>query len=108
MDYSRNFGSNFPNTLIPVGEKLDIDNTVVNLIRQYYEYLDVGNLSSAKSLYDKNKTILQPYIINAEYINRLEEEIYNTGLNVLKKVKNVVATEEPLDQAVDGWWYQEY
>lgn len=108
MDYSRNFGSNFPNTLIPVSSKLDVDDTVVNLIKQYYAFIDSGNTSSAKALFDENKAILQPYIINANDINRYEEEIYNTGLFVLKKITNIVSTDEPLDQAVDGWWYQEY
>lgn len=108
MDYSRNFGSNFPNTLIPVGSKLDVDNTIVNLIKQYYAFIDSGNTSSANALFNENKAILEPYIINMEYINRLEEEIFNTGLSVLKKITNVVSADEPLDQAVDGWWYQEY
>lgn len=108
MEYSRNFGSNFPDSLIPVGTKKDIDNTVKNLISQYYSYIDNGNIEAANSLYSNNKNVLEDYIINLAYINRLEEELFNIGINVLKKSTNVIGTNEPLDQADNGYWYKDY
>ena len=113
MEYSRNFGSDFPNAFIPVGNKKDVDHTVVNLINQYYSYIDSGNISGAKSLYEDNKDehgnpILEPYMINMAYINRLEEEIFNTGLSVLKISTNIINNTEPLDQPEDGYWYTDY
>lgn len=33
MEYSHNFGSNFPNEIIPVGTKKDIDDTIKELIK---------------------------------------------------------------------------
>ncbi len=108
MEYSRNFGSNFPDSLISVGTKKDIDNTVKNLISQYYSYIDSGDIDSAYSLYEDNKSVLEDYRIGMDYINRLEEEIFNIGLNALKKTTNVVSTDEPIDQADDGYWYRDY
>lgn len=108
MEYSHVFGSNFPDELIPVGTKKDVDNSVKNLISQYYAYIDAGNITAAKTLYDNNKSILEDYRIDMAYINRLEEEIYNIGLNALKKVINVIGISEPIDQADDGYWYKDY
>lgn len=108
MEYSRNFGSQFPDSLIPVGTKKDIDNTVKNLISQYYSYIDAGNINAANTLYNANKNTLEDYSINMAYINRLEEEIFNIGLNALTKVSNVISTTEPIAQADDGYWYKDY
>lgn len=108
MDYSYNFGSKFPGELIPPGTKKDVDDTVKNLVSQYYAYIDAGNISAANALYNNNKNILADYQIDMAYINRLEEEIYNVGLNVLKKRENVISVSEPADQADDGYWYKDY
>lgn len=108
MKYSHNFGSNFPNSLIPIGTKKDVDNTIKNLLNQYYAYIDSGNIDAANTLYSNNKSVLEDYIINMAYINRLEEEIFNVGVNALKKTTNVIGTDEPIDQADDGYWYKDY
>ncbi len=108
MEYSRIFGSKFPDALIPVGDKKDVDNTVASLINQYYSYVDSGNISRAKELYEANKSELQKYIIDMEYINRLEEEIFNTGLGALKVTTSVVQDYEPLDQGENAYWFKDY
>ncbi len=108
MEYSHNFGSNFPSELIPVGDKKDIDDTVKDLIIQYDSYISAGNLDSANELYENNKDILDSYAIKMKDINRLEEEIYNTALLALNQIKNVVSETEPISQSVDSYWYQDY
>ena len=108
MDYSHNFGSNFPIELIPVGDKKDIDDTVKSLIIAYNSYISAGDLTSANELYDSNKTMLEPYSINMKLINRLEEEIYNTSLYALNQVKNIISDTEPANQSVNSFWYQDY
>lgn len=108
MDYSHNFGSNFPIELIPVGDKKDIDDTVKSLINQYNSYISAGDLTSANALYESNKNILEPYMINMKYINRLEEEIYNTALSALNQIKSVISNSEPANQSTDSFWYQDY
>ena len=108
MDYSHNFGSNFPIELIPVGDKKDIDDAVKSLIIEYNSYISAGDLTSANELYDNNKTILEPYSINMKLINRLEEEIYNTALSALNQIKSVISSTEPASQSTDSFWYQDY
>lgn len=108
MNYSYNFGSSFPRKLMPVGTKKDIDDTVKNLITQYYAYIDAGNISAANTLYNDNKGILGDYQIDMAYINRLEEEIYNVGLDVLKKRETIISDSEPVDLADEGYWYKDY
>ena len=117
MEYSNQFGSNFPASIISIGTKKDIDSyvvdsatgtTVADLVTQYYSYIDSADIDSAKALYEANKSILESYIIDAAYINRLEEEIYNTGLLVLKQAVSVINESEPADQMTDGYWYEDY
>lgn len=108
MEYSHNFGSNFPNKIIPVGTKKDVDDTVKALINQYYSCIESGDLSSANQLYEANKDTLEPYQINMEYMNRLEEDIYNTGIFALNSIKSIVSSDEPASQSVDSFWYQDY
>ena len=108
MEYSHNFGSNFPSELIPVGDKKDIDDTVKDLIVQYNSYISVGNLDSANELYENNKTKLDSYAIKMKDINRIEEEIYNTGLFALNQIKNIISDTEPASQSVGSCWYQDY
>lgn len=108
MEYSHNFGSNFPNETIPVGTKKDVDDTVKALINQYYSCIESGDLASANQLYEANKDTLEPYQINMEYINKLEEEIYNMGITVLNSVKSIINQTEPVTQSVDSFWYQDY
>lgn len=108
MEYSHNFGSNFPNELLPIGTKKDVDDTVKDLINQYYSYLSSGDLPSANALYESNKEILEPYMINMEYINKLQEEIYNMGITVLNSVKSIISPIEPATQSVNSFWYQDY
>ena len=108
MEYSRSFGSRFPNELIPAGTKKDIDNTVEHLVSRYYSLLDSGDASAALALYQEHKQELDDYLIHAAYVNRLEEEIYNIGLNVLKREKTVVSELMPIEQPDDSYWYQDY
>lgn len=108
MDYSREFGSQFPDEIITVGTRKDVDDSIIDLITQYYAYIAVKDLDSATNLYNANKDVLEPYSATMEYFNRLEEHVYNTGLLALKKTTMYFGSVEPLDQPVDGFWYQDY
>ena len=107
MEYSHIFGSNFPGEIIPVGTKRDVDDTVGSIVTQYYQLMESGDLHAADALYQLNKDLLAPYLINMEYINRLEEEIYNVGLAVLNKSSNIVSVMEPASQSEGSFWYKE-
>lgn len=47
-------------------------------------------------------------MINMEYINKLEEEIYNMGITVLNSVKSIISQTEPVTQSVNSFWYKDY
>lgn len=113
MGYSRNFGSNFPSESIPLGTHKDVDNTVVGLINQYNTYVQNGDMVVAGKFYEQNKTQLEPYMLDMAYINRLEEEIYNTGIYAMEQnVENgtpIISKNEPTtEQGVNAFWFQDY
>ena len=108
MEYSRNFGSKFPEELIPVGTKKDIDDTSAPLINQYYAYIDAGNITEANRLYNDNKELLDKYSINMNYINFIEEELWNMSVLTLKKTSTIITDNEPATQPRYGFWLQEY
>ncbi len=106
MEYSRNFGSNFPNSLIEVGTKKDVDDTVVALINQYYEYISSNDMDSANRLYDVNKEILEPYSLKMKDFNLLLEETYNIGLDLLNKTTIIVDENMPISMSENSIWYE--
>lgn len=110
MDYSRAFGSNFPSSLIPYGTHKDVDDTVVSLVNQYNLYVQAGNMTEASKLYQSYKARLDPYLLNMSDINRLEEEIFNTGLYALSTINSTIISEdEPSDdQANNSYWFLDY
>lgn len=107
MKYSNVFGSNFPLEVIPVGTKKDVDDSVQNIIQQYYQLVESGQINDAYTLYEINKELLEPYMINMKYTNRLEEEIYNVGLMALIKATVIIHDKEPAYQSEGGFWYKE-
>ncbi len=110
MEYSNNFGSQFPNAVIPVGTKKDVDDYVVDIILQYNSYVDAGNTSAAYALYNDNKDTLDKYIVSANYFNRLEEEMHNLGIALLSSVTTVISATEPDStyMSENSHWLQEY
>lgn len=108
MEYSRNFGSNFPQSLIPVGTKKDVDDSVSSLISQYYSFCDKGDMNSAAQLYKNNKTLLEPYIVDSAYFNFIEEEIYNIGVGLLNTTKSIISDTEPISQSENSHWLKEF
>lgn len=108
MGYSRKYHSEFPTTPIPVGTKQDINDSVKELVSQYYAYIDDGNIAGANQLYETNKDTLDSYIVNSAYFNRLEEEIYNIGVALIEKLAYIVSDTEPTEQSVDSYWLEDY
>lgn len=106
MNYSRNFGSNFPNSIIPAGTKKDIENDISYLVKQYYSYIEKRDIDSANQLYNENKTKLEPYKISMSDYNLLQEEIYNIGLYALKQTNLIISASEPADMNEDSTWIE--
>lgn len=108
MEYSHIFGSNFPNEVVAVGSKKDVDDSVINLVSQYYSYIDAKDINSAATLYDENKDILEPYMVNSDYFNRLEEDIYNIGVFALNSATTIISDTEPVSQSINSHWLKEF
>lgn len=107
-DYSREFGSQYPSELIPLGTHKDVDDSVVELINEYNSYVENSEMESAYQFYLYNKDILDPYIITMNYFNYLEEEVYNTGVFALMNAPIIHSTEEPIASEEGAYWIQEY
>lgn len=108
-NYSHIFGSQFPSSLINVGTRKDVDDSILPLLTQYFAYLDAGDMESAAEYYEQNESVLEPYNANAKYLNRLEEEIYNTGVKALLQYNVIQSNLEPTVEQDDGsYWVKEY
>lgn len=109
MDYSRTFGSKFPSECISYGNYRDVDNNVVNIINMYNTYVQNGDMISAGNYLSQHKSQLKPYMITMSDINRLEEEIYNTGLYALSTNNTIISGTEPEgEQNIGNYWFQDY
>ena len=105
-NYNRNFGSTFPTSAPTFVQKKDIDDSVKSMIDTYYNYIDREDISGAYQYYESNKDVLEPYIINSSFINRLSEEIYNMGLYNLYYNPTIISNTEPDSQLQNGSWFQ--
>lgn len=107
--YSHEFGSQYPSSIMTLGTHKDIDDTVVSLINQFNALMESGNRSGAAALYDSNKTLMKPYMIDIGYINYLEEEIYNVGIKAISQFNTLQSVTEPdIEQDEGSYWVQEY
>lgn len=109
MEYSRLFGSQFPDQQLVIQEKVDVDNSIVTIVNRIENYVKAGDMVNASKVYEDNKDILDPFIINSAFINLLQEEIFNVGLLALSKQSNIVSSDMPTTQEVaGGYWIQDY
>lgn len=109
MEYSRTFGSKFPEKMIALGSHKNIDALSAPVIALYNKYIQNNEISKAYELYEENKTLLEPYMINSDKCNYWEEELYNTGLMALSQQISIISNEEPIVEQFNGsCWYQEY
>ncbi len=108
MNYSRIFGSQFPNSVISVGSRKDVDNSVIDLINRYNGYVSSGDINAANELYNDNKNLLEPYTFNSNYLNLLEEEIYNLGIGLLSSMSTIISSDMPANQSVNSYWLEDY
>ena len=108
MTYLRNFGSQYPEVQMIVSEKKDIDNNVLALVNMIEKFINEGNLTDAYKLMNENKSLLEPYNINCDFINLMQEEIYNIGLLALSKQNTMVSASQPTTQTVAGsYWIED-
>lgn len=106
MGYTHEY-SNFPNTLYTLHNYQDADDNVAPLINQIRSYMASGNYDQAKYYIQQNYSVLQPYILNMETINALEEEIRNLEIFAQTKVQSVyISANEPEEPEENDVWIQ--
>lgn len=104
--YSRESGSQFPDSLLNMNDFKDMDDTVKNLIMQYYQFIVEGNIDSAIAIKETNPE-LRDYWVDAARLNLLKEEIQNIGIYAKLLHGTVVSDTEPtLDYAEGTYWIQ--
>lgn len=108
MEYSRSFGSNFPTSALNLEayKKKDVDDEVVDLVNQYYEYVLSGDMTGANTYYNENKATLDSYRWSMSDVNLLLEEVYNIALTVAQNSYVIVSAEQPVTLAKNGIWYK--
>lgn len=110
MGYSRNFGSLFPEQTIELGTHKDVDDSVVRIINQYNICVQANDMVGASAILEVNRELLEPYILTMTDINRLEEEIYNTGLYAMVNNSGIIisSSEPQVEQNVGDYWLSDY
>ena len=97
-NYSKVFGSQFPETVMELTEYKDIGDAPADiqlLARQYYTYMENGNYSSASIILKENWNDLEQYYFSMDMLNKLEEELYNAQIYSLKSNAMIIDTKEP-------------
>ena len=108
MTYSRNFGSQYPEVQMTVSEKKDIDNNVLAIVNTIKTFINEGNLADASRLMNENKTLLEPYYINCNFFNLIQEELYNIGILAISKQNTMISSTQPTTQTISGsYWIED-
>ena len=97
-DYSRVFGSQFPETVMELTEYKDIGEAPADvqiLAQEYYALVEAKNFINASALLEENWSKLGQYYCGMEMLNKLEEELYNTQLFAQKNNTVIMGTDEP-------------
>ncbi len=104
--YSRESGSLFPDSLLELNDFKDIDDSVKDVMTNYYKYVHAGNIDAALSLKNEHPE-LEDYWVNASKLNLMKEEIQNIGMFATMLRGTVISNEEPeLDYDTGSYWIQ--
>lgn len=76
----------------------DAPTSVVSLVEQIKNYMRNGDYINAAQILQNNKSALKPYLIDAEYMNTLDEELRNIEIYCKMKKQAYYYT----DQVPDG------
>lgn len=97
-NYSKVFGSQFPETVMELTEYKDIGEApaaIQSLAYQYYLLMESNDYESASTLLKNNWDELKHYYYGMEMLNKLEEELYNAQIYALKNNTMIIGTEVP-------------
>ena len=99
--------SKFPTNLYTkrnFSDMKDAPSSVVTLVEQIKSYMRAKDYTSAAQILDDNKSALKKYLIDATYINTLDEELRNLEIYCkVKKQSIYYTTSEPDGVTGDVW-----
>lgn len=106
--YSRESGSLFPDSLLSINDFKDIDDSVKDIISQYYKHIKENKIENAIELKNSHPE-LEDYWISAAKLNLIKEEIENIGIYAKLLRGTVISDTEPiLDYDEGSYWIQPY
>lgn len=70
----------------------DLDSSVATIAHQIEVYINAGNYSRASELLNANASKLQGYLISAQDVNRIIEDIRNTQIFALQRQQEITFT----------------
>ena len=97
--------SQFPSQVYTPHNFRDADDDVGALINTIKGYMARGDYSQAQFYIEQNRSILEPYVLNTEHINQIEEETRNTEIYALSRQQAVFYSDEDPDytEVNDVW-----
>lgn len=108
ITYSRESGSLFPDLILSMNDKKDIDDSVKDIVMQIYSLIENNKINKAKALRNDHPE-LDDYEVNATDFNLLAEEIQNIGIYTKRLSGTVVSKDEPtLDYDTGSSWIQPF
>lgn len=104
--YSRESGSKFPDSPLDMPDMKDIDDSVKDIVIQYYAFMAQGNIDGALALKSSHPE-LKAYWFDASKLNLIGEEIQNLGIYAKLLRTNAISDTEPEEYYDTGTlWYQ--
>jgi hypothetical protein len=102
--YTRQY-SNFPQQVYTPHNFQDADNSIGTLINMIKGYMASGDYAQAQFYIQQNYAVLEPYVLNAEHINMIEEETRNCEVYALSRQQAVFYQEDEPDytEFFDVW-----
>lgn len=103
--YTKNFGSNYPVSVMEQTHFKDVDDSVMTMVNTIKAKRASGDYAGAARDIATNINKLEEYFISATDINKLVEEIRNAQIFAIKKRKLVyVQSDEPLAEFEGDVW----
>ena len=88
----------------------DVDDSVMPLINQYYDYIESNDLANASKLLEDNAELLKPYRLDMNGVNKIEKAISELADIAYSTQSIIISDTEPKSLSIgDGTeWYQPY
>lgn len=104
--YSRESGSLFPDSILDMADFEDINDSVKDIVMQYYQFIKDGNINSAIALKCAHPELKKKWF-DASHVNLLKEEVQNIGIYAKLLHGTVVSDTEPTLAYDDySYWIQ--